>query len=579
MDGMLAGQVILYDTTLRDGAQSEAISLSVDDKLKITHLLDRLGVQYIEGGWPGSNPKDSEYFQRVRAEKLEQILVAAFGRTCRVGTRPADDVNIRALLAAETPVVTVVGKSWTLHVRDVLRASLEENLHIIRESLTYLRAQGREVIYDAEHFFDGYKADPSYALATLQSVVDGGVDTIVLCDTNGGSMPWDVESITHAVRAAFPNTLLGIHAHNDGGLAVANSLAAVRAGGVVACQFPGVARGAAPVARMSAGTGIGAVTGVAIVYVGRIGGVHVQGTMNGHGERCGNADLCSLIPNFELKLGLNALPSGGLARVTRTARTVAAIANQPLHRQAPYVGQSAFAHKGGIHVAAMRRNPQSYQHVDPTLVGNESRVLVSELSGRGNLVSKADEMGISPQEMGDLQSVLTTIKGLEHRGFTFEGAEASVELLIRRTGPGYCPPFEMVDFMVVVEHREGRGTFAEATIKVQVGDSVMHTVAEGNGPVDALYAALCKALLPVYPHMDSFRLVDYKVWILDSDKATAATTRVLIDTQNSTCRWSSVGASPNIIEASWLALADAVEYGLTVNKTKGSKRGGQWKPR
>ena len=538
MDGMLAGQVILYDTTLRDGAQSEAISLSVDDKLKITHLLDRLGVQYIEGGWPGSNPKDSEYFQRVRAEKLKQILVAAFGRTCRVGTRPADDVNIRALLAAETPVVTVVGKSWTLHVRDVLRASLEENLHIIRESLTYLRAQGREVIYDAEHFFDGYKADPSYALATLQSAVDGGVDTIVLCDTNGGSMPWDVESITHAVRAAFPNTLLGIHAHNDGGLAVANSLAAVRAGGV-----------------------------------------HVQGTMNGHGERCGNADLCSLIPNFELKLGLNALPSGGLARVTRTARTVAAIANQPLHRQAPYVGQSAFAHKGGIHVAAMRRNPQSYQHVDPTLVGNESRVLVSELSGRGNLVSKADEMGISPQEMGDLQSVLTTIKGLEHRGFTFEGAEASVELLIRRTGPGYCPPFEMVDFMVVVEHREGRGTFAEATIKVQVGDSVMHTVAEGNGPVDALYAALCKALLPVYPHMDSFRLVDYKVWILDSDKATAATTRVLIDTKNSTCRWSSVGASPNIIEASWLALADAVEYGLTVNKTKGSKRGGQWKPR
>jgi len=533
MDGMLAGQIILYDTTLRDGAQSEAISLSVDDKLKITHLLDRLGVHYIEGGWPGSNPKDAEYFQRVHAEKLEQILVSAFGSTCRVGTRPADDANIQALLAAKTPVVTIVGKSWTLHVRDVLRASLEENLDIIRESLAYLRAQGREVIYDAEHFFDGYKADACYAMATLQSAVAGGVDTLVLCDTNGGSMPWDVESITHAVHAAFPNTLLGIHAHNDGGLAMANSLAAVRAGGV-----------------------------------------HLQGTMNGYGERCGNADLCSLIPNLELKLGLNALPPGRLAHVTRTARTVAAIANQPLYRQTAYVGQSAFAHKGGIHVAAMRRNPKSYQHVDPALVGNESRILVSELSGRGNLLSKAEEMGISPQEMGDLQSVLRTIKGLEHRGFTFEGAEASVELLIRRTAPGYCPPFETVDYRVVVEHREGRGTFAEATIKIRVGDAVTHIVAEGNGPVDALYAALRKALLPVYPNMDSFRLVDYKVWILDSDKATAATTRVLIDTQNATCRWSSVGASTNIIEASWLALADAVEYGLTVAKSKVSKRGG-----
>jgi len=516
-------QVLLYDTTLRDGTQGEGISLSVEDKLKVTRLLDRLGVHYVEGGWPGSNPKDVEYFQRVQELSLEQIRIAAFGSTCRVGSIPQDDANIQALLEAETPVVTVVGKSWPLHVRDVLRTTPEENLRIIQESLAHLKAHGREVVYDAEHFFDGHKADSRYAMATLQAAARGGADALVLCDTNGGSLPWEIEAVVREVQSAFPDIPLGIHAHNDNGLAVANSLAAVQAG----------------------------VT-------------HVQGTINGYGERCGNANLCTLIPNLELKMGIAALPPGQLIHLTRVARTVAAIANQPLHRQAAYVGQSAFAHKGGIHVAAMRRSLWSYQHIDPALVGNRSRVLVSELSGRGNLLSKAEEIGIAHQEIEDLPQVLQTIKRLEHQGFTFEGAEASVEMLLHRSRAGYRPPFEMLDFMVVVEHREGRGTFAEATIKVRAGDQVFHTAAEGNGPVNALDAALRKALTPVYPHLARFNLADYKVHILDGDHGTAATTRVLIDMQNGARRWSTVGASTNIIEASWIALADAVEYGLAV---------------
>ena len=518
-------KVTLYDTTLRDGTQGEGISLSVEDKLKITHLLDRLGVPYIEGGWPGSNPKDVEYFRRVRGLGLTQIRVAAFGSTCRVDARPQEDANIQALLEAETPVVTVVGKSWPLHVRDVLRTTPEENLRIIRESLAYLEAQEREIIYDAEHFFDGYKADPGYALSTLRAAVEGGADTLVLCDTNGGSLPWEIEETVREIGAAFPGVPLGIHAHNDNGLAGANSLAAIRAGAL-----------------------------------------HVQGTINGYGERCGNANLCTLIPNLELKMGIEALPPGQLAHLTRTARAVASTANQSLYRQAPYVGRSAFAHKGGIHVAAMRRNRQSYQHIDPELVGNTSRVLVSELAGRGNLLSKAEEMGIGLDSAADLPAVLRTIKQLEYQGFTFEGAEASVEMLLRRARPDYRPLFEMLDFTAVVEHREGRGMFAEATIKLRVGGRVFHTAAEGNGPVNALDAALRKALLPTYPHLADFNLADYKVHILDGGRGTAATTRVLIDMQNETRRWATVGASTNIIEASWLALADAVEYGLAATQ-------------
>jgi 2-isopropylmalate synthase len=522
---MTKTQVLLYDTTLRDGTQREGISLSVDDKIKITLLLDKLGVHYIEGGYPGSNVKDREYFERVREMELEHTKIAAFGMTCRVGSKPEDDTNIQALLAAQTPVITFVGKSWTLHVTDVIRATLEENLRIIRESVAYAKAHDREVVYDAEHFFDGYKANVEYAIATLRAAAEGGADTLVLCDTNGGTMPWEIEEITHAVQTALPGTSLGIHTHNDTGLAEANSLAGIRAGAL-----------------------------------------HLQGTINGYGERCGNANLCTLIPNIELKMELAALPEGNLAHLASTARAVAATANQSLYRQAPYVGQSAFAHKGGMHVAAMRRNPLSYQHIDPTLVGNEPRVLVSELSGKGSLLSKAEEVGIAHEEIADLPQVLGKIKELERRGYIFEGADASVQVMLQRAQPDYVPPFEMLDFMAVVEHREGRGIFAEATVKVRVGGKVFHTAAEGNGPVNALDAALRKALLPTYPRLAEFDLADYKVHILEGEDGTAAVTRVVIDMENGKSSWTTVGASANIIEASWIALADSVEYGLAMAK-------------
>jgi 2-isopropylmalate synthase len=495
--------------------------LSVDDKLRITTLLDELGVHYVEGGWPGSNPKDAEYFERVKRLHLSHARLAAFGCTCRAGNTPEEDANIRALLSAETPVVTVVGKSSALHVREVLRATLEENLRMIRESLVYLKAHGREVIFDAEHFFDGYKEDSGYATGALRAALDGGADTLVLCDTNGGSMPWEVEAISREIRSVFPEVTLGIHAHNDGGLAVANTLAAVRAGTT-----------------------------------------QVQGTFNGYGERCGNANLCALIPNLQLKMGTTVLPPGRLSTLTRLAGTVAAIANQPLDHQAPYVGKSAFTHKAGMHVAAMRRNSDSYQHLDPALVGNRSRVVVSELSGRGNLQSKVEELGIDDMDHGQLRDVVRTVKELEHRGFSFEGAEASVETLLQRARANYRPPFEMLDFMVVVEHRKGQVVFAQATIKLRVGDETFHSAADGNGPVNALDRALRKALMPVYPELAAFDLADYKVHILNGEHGTGATTRVLVEMQNESHRWTTVGASPNIIEASWIALADAVEYGL-----------------
>jgi 2-isopropylmalate synthase len=515
-------RVAVYDTTLRDGTQREGISLSLADKLRITHLLDDLGVDYIEGGWPGSNPKDAAYFESVRSLNLRHARIAAFGSTCRKESEPEDDANIQALVDAQTPVVTLVGKTSMLHVTDVLRTTPEENLRIIRVSVAYMKSLGKEVIYDAEHFFDGTKLDLEYAFDTLKAAVDGGADCVVLCDTNGGSMPWEVTKLVTAVQQAFPYVQIGIHTHNDGELAVANTLTAVQAGAV-----------------------------------------HVQGTINGYGERCGNANLCSIIPDLQLKMGYDCVRTNSLKYLTHVSRTVAEVANLAPDNHLAYVGKSAFAHKGGIHVAAIRRNVDSYQHIDPTLVGNEMRVLVSDLSGRGNLMSKAEEFGLDVNSSEAVQ-VLEEIKVLENEGYVFEGAEASVAIRLLRAQPGYEPIFNLIDFTTIVEDRRGRGPLAEATVKIEVDGDIAHTAAEGNGPVNALDLALRKALMARYPHIRDFQLVDYKVRILNSDQGTAATTRVLIDTQMGARRWSTVGAGSNIIRASWLALMDSVEYGLRV---------------
>jgi 2-isopropylmalate synthase len=514
-----APQVYLYDTTLRDGSQREGISFSVEDKLKIARRLDDFGVAYIEGGWPGSNPKDAAFFQRVQGMSFKNAVITAFGATQKKDTRPEDDANLQALLGANTPVVALVGKSWDLHVYHVLETTLDENLQMIGQSVAYMKSHAKEVVYDAEHFFDGYKANPAYALETLRAAQDNGADTIVLCDTNGGTLPWEIEDVVRRVKAEI-QTPLGIHCHNDGDCGTANTLAAVRAGVV-----------------------------------------HVQGTINGYGERVGNADLCTIIPGLQLKMGLHCVTEKSLAGIKELSTYVAEVANLPHDKHQPYVGESAFAHKGGIHVAAMLKNEESYQHIDPDLVGNRWHSVVSELSGRGNVLDKSRELGLDISSE-QTRHVLDDIKALEAQGFTFESAEASVEMMLQRQQPDYQPPFELVDFTVVVEHRQGRGMLAEATVKVKIGDRVLHTAAEGNGPVNALDAALRKALQDVYPYLAHVRLDDYKVRILDSESGTSAAVRVLIDTKNGTRRWSTVGASPNIIEASWRAMADSLEYAL-----------------
>ena len=509
----------IYDTTLRDGTQSEGFTLSGNDKIRIAKKLDELGVAFIEGGWPGSNPKDAEFFERARDLQWTNALIAAFGSTCRVKGGPEDDANIKALIDSHTPVCTIFGKTWTLHVKEVLQTTLEDNLRIIEQSVAYLKTSGKRVIYDAEHFFDGYKADSSYALETLKAAIRGGAETVVLCDTNGGTLPWELEQIVCELKPLL-NHPFGIHTHNDSECAVVNSLTAVRHGAI-----------------------------------------QVQGTINGVGERCGNANLISIMADLELKMGYQCLPQGKIQHLYDLSHFVAEVANITPDEHLPFVGKSAFAHKGGVHVAAMRRSAQSYQHVKPETVGNKMRVVVSDLSGRGNLLSKAEEHGVEV-EGNEVVPVLNEIKELEARGFSFEAAEASVTMMLKRQEYGYKPPFELVDFFVNVEHRQGRGIFAEAMVKVRVQGELLHTAAEGNGPVNALDNALRKALLSYYPQIGGFHLSDYKVRILDSDHGTEAITRVLIDTRNSTSRWSTVGASTNIIEASWRALADSVEYGL-----------------
>lgn len=516
----VVGRVAVYDTTLRDGAQREGISWSLEDKLRIVRRLDALGVDIIEAGWPGSNPKDAALFARMAAPDaaLRHAQLAAFGSTRRAGIAAAEDPQVQALIDAHTPVCTIFGKSSTLHVREVLRVSLDENLAMIADTVAHLRAAGRRVIYDAEHFFDGYALDPDYALATLQAAANA--DTVVLCDTNGGTLPWRVEEVVRVVRGVV-KTHIGIHAHNDAGCAVANSLAAVRGG-----------------AR------------------------HVQGTINGYGERCGNANLCSVLPSLALKLGASVLTEGRLAELPEVAGMVAELANLAPDDHAPYVGRSAFAHKGGVHVAAMRRTPESYQHVDPALVGNECRIVVSELSGRANLLARADELGLAGSDPSVATGALAAIKEGEARGAAFEAADASVALILRRHAPDYEPPFQLVEYRVLSHGGGPEPVAAEATVKLRVGERLVHTAAEGEGPVHALDAALRKALVVSYPWVAKISLADYKVRILDGSSGTRAVTRVLIDFTDGVHRWSTVGASASILEATWTALADGIEFGI-----------------
>jgi 2-isopropylmalate synthase len=510
--------VFLYDTTLRDGTQRKGLSLSLEDKLRITRLLDDFGLHYVEGGWPGSNPKDFEYFSRVRALRLKNAKVSAFGSTCRVGSKPEDDNNIRCLIEAKTPCVTIVGKSSRIHVTKIIQASEEENRRIIFESVEYLKKHVSEVIFDAEHFFDGYLDNPEFALASIHAAHEGGADWIVLCDTNGRSLPEEISEAVACVRAKVTDNV-GVHAHNDSELAVANALAAVRAG-----------------ARQ------------------------VQGTINGYGERCGNANLVSIIPNLQLKMGMRCFSDEQLTKLTDLSRTVSEIANLQPDPYAPYVGSYAFAHKGGLHVAAVEKLTSSYEHIDPSQVGNARQVVVSELSGKGNIRMLANQLGLNLKN--DSGVVLEKIKDLESKGFQFENAEGTVELMIRRGEESYSPPFELIDMKTTSWHRDEEDTGAEAVVKLRVGKEIFHTAAEGNGPVNAADQALRKALTPAFPHLEQVRLVDYKVRILNPDEATGAVTRVTIEASDGTDNWFTVGCSSNIIEASYQALTDSIELYL-----------------
>src|SRR5712691_6431254 len=514
--------VTIYDCTLRDGAQGEGISFSLQDKIRIARKLDEIGVHYIEGGWPGSNPKDEAFFAEARRLGLKRARLAAFSSTARKGIPAEEDAGLRTLLAAETPVCTLVGKSWTLHVTEVLRTTLDENLRMIRDSLRLLNAHRREAIYDAEHFFDGYKADPEYAIATLQAAADGGASLVVLCDTNGGCLPSEVSGIVTAVRGrlAVP---VGIHTHNDCELGVANAVAAVQAGAV-----------------------------------------QVQGTMNGFGERTGNASLCSIVPVLKLKLNIGCISDEDLARWTEASAFVDEIANMPPLEQRPFVGRSAFAHKAGLHVDGVMKNALTFEHIDPKKVGNHRRFLVSELAGKTTIALKAAEFGIDlPKEAPEASKIAREVARLEHEGYVFEDAEASLELLIRRMMHEYRRPFELHEFRTSVYKRGPEGEpQTEATLKLLVEGERTHTVADGDGPVHALDGAMRKALEPIYPELRRVRLTDFKVRVVNVKEGTAAKVRVLVECADERESWSTLGVSENVIEAAWLALADAIEYAL-----------------
>jgi 2-isopropylmalate synthase len=512
----------ILDTTLRDGSQGEGVNFSAVDKLAVARRLAEFGIPLIEGGWPGSNPRDQEFFQQARQLPLGHSQLVAFGATRRKGVRSGEDASVQALAAAETTVVTLFGKSWTLHVREALGASLEENLAMIGETVAYLHALGRRVIYDAEHFFDGYKAEPDYALATLGAAAAAGADTLVLCDTNGGSLPEQIAEITGAVKSSFRDFQIGIHAHNDSGLAVANSLAAIRAGAS-----------------------------------------HLQGTINGYGERCGNANLTTLIATLILKYQQELRGITELKDLAELSRYVDERANLPHDRRASYVGEAAFAHKGGVHVSAVSKNPRTYEHIEPEQVGNTRRVLVSDLAGRSNLMARLAEAGVklSPEEAG---SLLSEVKALEHVGYAFEAAEASFFLLLRKLR-GFEFPFRVRHFAIIGHGQEGGFDQAEATVEVEVKGERIHSAAFGDGPVHALDSALRRAVIGFYPELSSVELADYKVRVLAGpESGTASAVRVSIELKNGTRSWGTVGAGTDIIAASLRALVDGYSYALLV---------------
>ncbi len=513
-------EVEIYDTTLRDGSQGEGINFSVMDKLRIAEKLDSFGLHYIEGGWPGSNPKDIEFFAEAKRRKFKHARLAAFGSTRRKGVPVERDDQVRLLLDAHTPVVTIFGKSWLLHVKEVLRTTPDENLAMIGDTVRFLKDHGKFVIYDAEHALDGYKDDPDYALATWQAAEKGGADFVVLCDTNGGSLPHEVSRITSVARGKL-TTKIGIHTHDDIGLGVANALASLEAGAS-----------------------------------------HVQGTINGYGERTGNCNLTSVVPNVAFKMKKRCLPEKSIAHLRDLSMFVDDIANVRHNPRQPWVGQTAFAHKGGMHVNAVQKVARSFEHIDPALVGNRRRVLVSDLAGKSNIVMKAQELGFRvTNDTPELKAILARIKELEHEGYEFEAAEASLALLISRALQHKDLPFA-VDAYHVSMRRDGKNSLCEATIKVRVGDQAGHTVAEGDGPVNALDRALRSALVKFYPQLKKVVLTDYKVRILESSTGTNASTRVLIQSKNGKEEWGTVGVSDNIIEASLQALVDSMEYAL-----------------
>ena len=522
--------VTLYDTTLRDGTQREGMSLSVDDKLRIAARLDDLGVHYIEGGFPGSNPKDIEFFERAKSLKLTTAVITAFGTTCRKGVAAAEDDGLRALLDTECAALCIFGKSWDLHVTEALGATLDENLRMVRDSVAHLKAAGRTVFFDAEHFFDGYTANAAYALDVCRTAAGAGADAVVLCDTNGGTLPQVVARVVREVADALPGVTLGIHAHNDGACAVANSLVAVDAG----CT-------------------------------------HVQGTVNGYGERAGNADLISIIAGLVLKMGDDCISHDQLRLLTEVSHFIAETANVAPNPHQPYVGASAFAHKGGVHASAAARLPEAYEHIDPARVGNLARVVVSELAGRASLTMKAAELGIDlTSDQGTVARVLDGIKDLEHQGYSFETADASLEVMLKKELGTYEPFFTLESFRCLMEKREDGRVMTEATVKIHVGGHRFIATAEGNGPVNALDGALRIAIGEFYPALADIELTDFKVRVLDEKKGTGAVTRVLIESGDGEKSWGTVGVSENIIEASWEALVDSVDFGLSHPKPPAS---------